>query len=382
VDAFRTPLGEIAVDQEAIKELRAGNGFGCLAEPSLCDHSVEIQLPLLQRVAPGARVVPVYVGCLDAAGRCSAAGILKHIADSGTVLVASSDFTHYGKSFHYQPFPPDSRVGERLWDLDHQAIEAVASVNSEIFFEVLRSTGSTVCGSSPIALLLETLAGSGDDVFAQMLDYQTSGEITGDFQHSVSYASLGFFPAGSFVLSQEDQGLLLESARRTLDQLIETGARHPAYPARQTAALTRRAGVFVSLHCDGRLRGCVGTSAASEPLYSAVPQMTLAAALDDIRFEPLGSGDGDVEIEISVLTPMKRIARKEQFRINEHGAFLQAGCRRGLLLPQVAAGRDWSASQFLEALARKAGARENVYDDPQTRLYIFRAQVFSEHLVS
>ncbi|MCC6859933.1 MAG: AmmeMemoRadiSam system protein B [Bryobacterales bacterium] len=382
VDAFRTPLGEIEVDQDAVEELQAGDGFRCRAEQALCDHSVEIQLPFLQQVSPRTRVVPVYVGHLDAEARRSAAAVLRRVAGPGTVLIASSDFTHYGRSFHYQPFPPDSRVSERLWDLDHQAIESAASVDSEAFLSFLHSTGSTVCGSAPIALLLETLAGWESEVFAETLDYQTSGEITGDYRHSVSYASLGFFPAASFLLDEQERRLLMESARRTLDHMLETGRREPVFPARETPALSRRAGVFVSLHLDGKLRGCVGTRSPTEPLHVCVPQMTLAAALDDTRFDALQPGEGNIEIEISVLTPVKRIARPEQFRLHEHGAYLEAGHRRSLLLPQVAAGRDWTAPRFLEALVRKAGLAGKVYEDPQTRLYVFRAQVFSEHLVS
>jgi uncharacterized protein (TIGR00296 family) len=103
--------------------------------------------------------------------------------------------------------------------------------------------------------------------------------------------------------------------------------------------------------------------------------MTLAAALEDSRFAPLRPEETGIEIEISVLSPMKRLAGAGGFRIGRDGAYLRAGGLSGLLLPQVAEGRDWTAKDFLGALARKARLSPDVYRDPQSRLYVFRAQI-------
>jgi len=382
VDAIATPLGDVPIDRRTVEEL-SGDTFQRAPERSLCDHSVEIQLPLVQRAAPQARITPVYVGRLEAPVRRKVARRLAQLAGPGTVFLASSDFTHYGRDFYFQPFPPDSRVSDNLHKLDHAVIEAASSLKPELFLEELRKTGSNVCGAAPIALLLEIMAAvPAEEVFQETLDYQTSGEITGDFEHSVSYAALGYFPAESFHLTREDQRLLVESARRTLDRLLATGERRAVYPERRTPGLARRAGVFVTLHRNGELRGCVGCKSAGSDLYSTVPEMTLSAALDDVRFEPLSGEEGHIAIEISVLSPMKRITGPEQFRIKIHGGYLESGYYRGLLLPQVAEGRNWDAQQFLSALARKAGTSAKIYADPSTRLFVFRAQVFGEDLVS
>ena len=106
-----------------------------------------------------------------------------------------------------------------------------------------------------------------------------------------------------------------------------------------------------------------------------IPSLTLAAALDDPRFARVRVGDTDLDLEISVLTPMKRIATLDQFQVNEHGALLEAGLSHGLLLPQVATERNWDARQFFDALVRKAGASRDCYQDPSTRVYVFRAQI-------
>jgi MEMO1 family protein len=376
-EAYRTPLGEIAVDRECADRLAEHREFRPMPESRLCDHSVEIQLPLLQKAAPDARIVPLYVSSLDSNRRASAARALAGMMGSGTALLASSDFTHYGKAFHFQPFPDDPRVAGRLEDLDKSVAGAAGSLNAGVFLDALRETKATVCGSQPIALLLETMKvlQNGEEYFQELLDYQTSGEITGDFSHSVSYAALGYFPYSSFELSGEERDLLLTSARRTLEQYQKTGTRVAVPPERQTPALARRTAAFVSLHKHGELRGCVGTASAMEPLSKAVPEMTLAAALEDTRFEPVARTETGIDIEVSVLSPMKRIAGRHDFRVNVHGALLESGFRRGLLLPQVATERNWTAEQFFEALARKSGVKLAIYDDPSTRLHVFRAQL-------
>jgi AmmeMemoRadiSam system protein A len=318
------------------------------------------------------------VGTLDAAARDAAAGALAEMVGPGTVLIASSDLTHYGRSFYYEPFPADSHVRERLRDLDFGIIEAAGSVDADVCLDHLAATGSTVCGYEPIALLLRTLALSrGGEVFQETLDYQTSADITGDTKHSVSYAALGYYRARSFEVDREDQAALLESAHKTLDKLLESGEREPAPPQGGTAALARRSGAFVSLHEGGVLRGCIGHRAGCQALVEAIPELTLAAALDDPRFRPMREAKGPVEIEISVLTPLKRMAHASGFQLGLHGAYLECGPRRALLLPQVGLAREWTPEEFLSALARKAGLPPDGWRRPGAKLYVFEAQVFS-----
>jgi AmmeMemoRadiSam system protein B/AmmeMemoRadiSam system protein A len=377
VGTYETPLGKVQVDSELGAALVEHGEFGILAEEVLCDHSVEIQLPLLQAAAPAAKVVPVYVSGLAADQRTAAARKLASLIAPGTILIASSDFTHYGRAFGFQPFPADEWTGEHLRELDESVMDATGTFCADHFLTALRSTGATVCGREPISLLLETLRllEAREELFQSTLDYQTSGEITGDYEHSVSYAALGYFPHLALELGPEDQQLLIASARRTLARYLETGERVPVLPEKVSPALERHAGAFVTLHAKGELRGCVGRRESAETLAQIVPSLTLAAALEDTRFSPVQVGERDLELEISVLSPMKRITSLEQFRVNEHGALLEAGMCHGLLLPQVASERSWSARQFFEALLRKAGAHRDAYRDPSARVYIFRAQI-------
>jgi AmmeMemoRadiSam system protein A/AmmeMemoRadiSam system protein B len=377
VPAFRTPLGEVAVDREFAAALGEEGAFGRKDEEALCDHSVELQLPFLQFSAPAAKVVPVYVSGLTHESRTAAARKLSSLLGPETVVVASSDFTHYGRAFSYQPFPADEFAVERLREIDESAIEAAGTLCADQFLAELRTSGSTVCGTEPISLLLETLrlAGRDEEIFQTTLDYRTSGEITDDYAHSVSYAALGYFPYHALDLDPEDQQRLIASARATLAHYLETGDRQPIPAQGGSPALERRAAAFVTLMSQGNLRGCVGRKASTEPLSTLVPALTLTAALEDTRFAPVRQGEADLELEVSVLSPMKRIANLEEFRVNEHGALLEAGSDHGLLLPQVATERHWTAGQFLDALLRKAGASRDAYRDPETRVYVFRAQI-------
>ncbi len=377
IEAYRTPLGDIEIDQESVDFLAGTGRFRRLPELAVCDHSIEIQLPLLIHAAPDAKCVPVYVSHLKDDERCAAAADLAALAREGAVLVASSDFTHFGRSFGYNPFPANSWAGERLRELDEGLADATGSLRPDMFVHSIRSTGATVCGVEPIALLLAALQQleCGGEIFQEALDYQTSGAITGDFTHSVSYAALGFFPHTSFELDRACQQLLLASARETLARYVETGERRPVSPPCTMPGLERRAAAFVTLHSDGRLRGCVGRKAGKDPLAKTVPELALSAALDDSRFQPVAPGEAGLDVEISILSPMKLIPDRGCFRVNEHGAMLEAGYHHGLLLPQVATERDWTAEQFFDALARKAGARVSVYDSSDARLSVFRAQI-------
>jgi AmmeMemoRadiSam system protein B/AmmeMemoRadiSam system protein A len=369
VDRISTPLGEVAIDP-------GFGGFPLVPDARVCDHSFEIQLPFLQRAVPRARITPLYVGNLSAQERAAAAQTLAACWRPGVVFMASSDFTHYGRSFGFTPFPPDHAVADRLRELDAECIEAAATLDSARFLETLERNQATVCGSGPIALLIETLRRLDADLYLDTLDYQTSGELTGDYRHSVSYAALGWYPRPSFDLDQGDRAVLLESAEKTLDELRCTGRRLAIPAAGGSPALQARRGMFVSLHQGPELLGCVGNISGHGPVAEEAADLTLAAALEDPRFRPAAEAAGPIHIEISALTPFRRIFHAGQCRAGTHGLFMKLGGASGLLLPQVAAERGWQAEEFLEAVARKSGLGKRAWRDPKARLYVFEAQVF------
>jgi MEMO1 family protein len=369
-EAISTPFGEVPIAHDF------GAAFPTIGEERVCDHSFEIQLPFLQKAAPQARIAPLYVGSMDAAQRAAAADALASAWRPGTVLVASSDFTHYGQTFGHVPFPPDSAAREHLRQLDAEYIEAAGSLDSALFLSTLSEHHATVCGADPIALLLEVLARLGGDAMYQTtLDYQASGEIAGDFRHSVSYAALAFHPRAAFDLSAADGQALLTSAAETLRCLRETRVRRPVPVADPSPALRMRRGAFVTLHQGDELLGCVGNTTGRKPLAEEAATLLLSAALDDPRFDPAAEIEGPIGIEISVLTPMRRITGIAGFRPGRHGGFLKQGSRAALLLPQVATEHSWDAAQFLETLARKCRLGARAWEHPEARLYTFEAQI-------
>lgn len=177
-------------------------------------------------------------------------------------------------------------------------------------------------------------------------------------------------------LSLEDRRDLLFRARRVIAEVIRSGsiATLPVPSGR----LAEPSGAFVTVHCSGRLRGCVGRVDRTLPLAEVVAQCAIGAVLQDPRFHPLQSHEIDsVEIEISVLSELQPLL-PHALEAGTHGVVVSRAGRRGLLLPQVARERQWSAERFLEETCRKAGLEPEAWRDPQTTLLAFTAEVFAE----
>lgn len=388
-DAYRTPLGDIPLDQEATETLRASPLAGADAGADAHEHSIEIELPLLQRaLTPGWRLVPVLVGRLDGGDYQAAADLLRPLADAATLVVVSSDFTHYGPRFAYLPFPSDQETPGRLRELDDGAIDRILAKDADGFLGYRKETGITMCGFRPIEILLRML---GPSARLQRVAYATSGALTGDWTNSVSYAALvvtnpealsaggpglasptpkesqGGGAAGDEAVGEADLRLLHRLACLALEDAVlgpspereaAVGQAVDALPARLRAP----AGAFVTLKRYGALRGCVGYIDPIEPLYRAVLDNGDKAARRDPRFQPVQVSELDgLEVEVSVLTPPHPIASWEQFRVGEEGIVLTQGNRRAVYLPEVAAMTGWTREETLSQLALKAGLPEDAW---------------------
>ncbi len=377
IDAYCTPLGRLDVDRELADELCGRAPFQSVASREFCDHSLEIQLPLLQWVCADVAVVPIYVGELKEHELAEAGAILAEAVSDGAVVVASSDLTHYGNRFGFLPFHTDKDVQENLRLLDEDTMVAAGSLDAERFLGELRRSGSTMCGRAPISLLLKTMSLVGrSETFQQTLDYCTSGELTGDWEGSVSYGATGYFPAEAFSLCHSEASALLHSARRVLNEYAATRRRAPGTPTDESEGTTP--GAFVTITLDGRLRGCVGRLKPALPVGTLIPALALSAALDDPRFPPLAASQIPyTRIEISVLTPLKRVAGVHQFELGKHGAQLECGACRSILLPQVGRRKGWTSDRFMDALAEKAGLTSEQRRWRDTILSVFQA--FSYH---
>jgi MEMO1 family protein len=394
--AFATPLGRIELDRAAIVDLGRTPGFAVNASAHASEHSLEIELPLLQKALPGGfTLVPLVIGRVDRGERQSiGAAISRLLKEPGTVLVVSSDFTHFGPNYDYQPFHTD--VPRRLAGLDGGAVREILSRDLDGFEAYLDSTDATICGAGPIRILLQALEGR--HLEGRWIDYYRSGDQVADFTNSVSYVGLAFFPTardlrraakepaeadGARPLAADEQAFLLDLARQTVKAAVRhrplPGATLPdGFPA--DCPLRQERGVFVTLteKHDGQLRGCIGSILGNRPLVEGVIENAVNAALNDPRF-PAVTPDEEprLHLEISVLTPLQPVAGPEAIVVGRDGVVLEKQGRRAVFLPQVAPEQGWDVPTMLRYLAMKAGLGP---DDWKTgaRFQVFQAQVFEE----
>nr|HPN85263.1 AmmeMemoRadiSam system protein B [Victivallales bacterium] len=194
-DFYKTPLGSISIDKEAVAKIADACDYAINAERvHLNEHSLEVQIPFLQIVQPDIPIVPLICGFVegDIAERISDA--LLDFFGGENIWIISSDFTHYGRSFGYVPFS-GTDVPEKIRKLDKGAIKKILEIDYNGFCEYMESTGATICGENPIRVLLRTTQKAmknGAKIVTKNLSYSNSGEMSGDYSHCVSYASIAF----------------------------------------------------------------------------------------------------------------------------------------------------------------------------------------------
>ena len=209
--------------------------------------------------------------------------------------------------------------------------------------------------------------------------YQNSGDISGERNRVVGYHAFAFLRSDStdFVLTSEDKRILKDIALQSIrDSLDGKKATAPSSIFPLTSSLRSKCGAFVSLHKHGRLRGCIGHFGDDVPLHEIVAAMARAAAFEDPRFSPVTRDElDDLDIEISVLTPMRRIQSLDEFELHRHGIYIRKGYRSGTYLPQVADEVNWTKEEFVSHCAQdKAGLGWNGWRDAE--LYVYEAIVF------
>lgn len=179
-------------------------------------------------------------------------------------------------------------------------------------------------------------------------------------------------------LSDAEKKELLSVARAAIECRVQGKPLAECDPS--TEKLKEMRGAFVSLHKKGMLRGCIGTLEPQSPLWKCVEDMAQAAAFRDPRFRPVTEDElPHLDVEISVLTPFTEVEDVEDIQVGLHGLLIRRGHQGGLLLPQVAAERNWDRTTFLQETCRKAGLPMDAWKDKDTRIYLFSADVFPEH---
>jgi AmmeMemoRadiSam system protein B/AmmeMemoRadiSam system protein A len=395
--AFKTPLGQIPLDLEAIKQLKACDDFDGPASAHDQEHSLEVELPFIQVVAPEATLVPVVIGpSTDDQVARRMARCLAGLMQPGTVIVVSSDFTHHGRAYGWAPFDGESDLGSKLIEVGTSTGKRIAEIDPRGFWKQVEVSSDTVCGARPIMILLELLDHAFDGQ-GKVVDITTSGHVSQNWDQAVTYVSVAFngswhswqeppAPATLGTLKPDERQALLALARATLRShlahdasLADWFASHPGMNH-----LEALAGSFVTVHNtgakvskQGRLRACMGIIEARMPLVDAVIHAAVSAAHDPrfprLQYEELAPS----HLEVSVLSPTHKVSGPEAIEVGKHGVVLNKRGRSAVFLPQVAVEQGWDRDTMLTQLARKAGLPADAWKQGAT-FEVYTAQVISE----
>ena len=376
-DAYATPLANIPIDKNFARELTKKSdliflsGRGHVASSGRGEHSLEVQLPFLQVVLDDFKLVPIIMGeqsyetCRALA--LSLAGLIK---DRQTVIVASSDLSH----FH---------TYSEAVALDKKVLEAI---NDWDYYNLSRNLQSRIweaCGGGPIVTVMMAAERLGATE-ARILKYANSGDVpAGDKNRVVGYSAFAFFKSqkgeknADFTLNAADRRTLIAIAKKAVREKVLYNRIYE--PKVNSPALLRARGAFVTLKKQGSLRGCIGYTSPIKALYLTIRDMAVSAAVNDRRFSPVSKEElAHLDFEISVLSSFKHITAIEEIEIGKHGLLIKKGGYAGLLLPQVATDYQWDRKTFLQQTCRKAGLAQNAWQDKNSDIFMFTAFVFSE----
>lgn len=372
---YQTPLGEVKVNIDLCNELIKNNDvFSFHPQAHKTEHSIEVQLPFLQfHLKKDFQIVPIVIGSDGVETPRLIAEALRPYFNEDNLFIISSDFSHY---------PEYSDALE----IDKKTAEAICSGNPDLLIEIINSSkksninnlATNICGWSA-ALSLMYLAQ--ENYNYHQIEYQNSGDSPhGSKDRVVGYwaISVSSKDETSFNLCDEDKKQLLEIARLAVEMKLKNNSKPNLNTSGFSENLKTNSGAFVTLYKNNKLRGCIGRFESDAPLYELVADMALSASLNDRRFLPLSQEElKEIEFEISVLTPMKKINDISEIELGRHGIYIIKGNNRGTFLPQVATDTGWNLEEFLGHCARdKAGLSYDGWKDAD--IYTYEAIVFSE----
>lgn len=374
---FETPLGVVPVDAELAEALVAADAL-ISDDPAAHEreHPIEIELPFLQRVCPKCRIVPVLMG--DSREETILAlsdALLSVLPGKRAIVIASSDLSRY-------PTYSDASIvdGATLAAIESGEPRQVRETLSELLSAGTSNLVTRACGEGPILVAMRVAQGLGAET-TSVLTYANSGDSPyGDKDQVVGYGAVMLWHYDPPVLTEDKRPELLAIARATLETYQENGiiSTYESTVDSEDSFLTRRSGVFVTLKEDGVLRGRKGYLQSHTSLYQAVQELTISAAMEDARFPPLTGEELDkVNIEISILTPLRRVTDIEQIEVGTHGLLLIQSGQRSFFLPQASLEQDWDREALLENLCVNAELSPDCWTGTPT-LYSFTTIVFGE----
>ena len=370
-DYYATPLGNVKVDVETVQKLTDSNSvFSYYPKAHDREHCLEVQLPFLQRrlgnVPP---IVPIIISTNDFGKLKQIAEVLKPYFNEENLFIISSDFSHYPS--YEDAYEVDALTGKAI---ETGKVDEFIATLEKNAVSGKRNLATSACGELAIATLMLMM-----DTNCKVIHlmYQNSGDIDHhDHSRVVGYHAFAVVCTSgkAFSLSSDEKRMLKKIAYESIKDSLE--GKGISRPSHLTDNLLAKCGAFVSLHKQNRLRGCIGHFGEDVPLHEIVAEMARAAAFEDPRFVPVSHEElDDIDIEISVLTPMRRIQSLDEFEMHRHGIYIRKGYRSGTFLPQVADEVNWTKEEFVSHCAQdKAGLGWEGWRDAE--LYVYEAIVF------
>ena len=372
---YVTPSGEVEINEETVARLTESNKFIYYdREADQEEHSLEVQLPLLQYwLYNDFKIVPLIIGNDDPALSEKLADALRPWFNRDNLFVISTDFSHYPD--YEIACKTDAETADAIIANDSDKLKSICARNHHSKNNTLL-TG--LCGAAAVQTLLHLTRNLSEISFEKIV-YKNSGDVPqGDKNRVVGYWSIAVNRFGNDLeISSSEKAGLLSLARESLMSHFHGGE----------GALFLCAGIFkapygafVTLKNGDELRGCIGRFDLHQPLHQTIADVSILAATRDSRFKPVTADEMDqIGIEISILTPLKKINSIDQIELGKHGIYIKKGSSSGTFLPQVALETKWSKEEFLGHCARdKAGIGWEGWKNAE--LYIYEAIVFSDRL--
>ncbi len=323
---WRTPLGMVPCDNDLCRAFLARkNGFDTIPEAQAYEHCLEVQLPYLQTVLKDMRIVPIVMGAQDHQTIKSLADALAAVPiDNQTIMISSTDWQHY-------------RPASAGYRLDSVGMDCIEHLDADRLEKYLAEGRTEACGGGPTVSVIRAAVARGANK-AVILKYGDSGDMSGDKSSVVGYVAAVLYksngahkaidpeakkaeapPTTGPTMAEKKK--LIEIVRKTIETRL-AGRPDPTFEG-LTEYLKQPGAAFVTLEKRGQLRGCIGLTAAVQPLYETVAYCALQAAFSDPRFNPVTSDEmKDIKIEISVLTPLQRVNALDEIQVGRDGLMI------------------------------------------------------------
>ncbi len=368
--SFLTPLGKLKIDENIAKELISYHkSISFNEEAHRLEHSVEVQLPFIQVSLGDIPIVPVVMGRQTERNiKVLSEALYKIISTKKVLIVASTDLSHY--------YPRD--VARRVDLLTRSLIE---KFDPELLMNEFHRGRAELCGGGPvIAVMMACKKAGGKKVVP--LSYKDSADAV-PMANVVGYYSAVILNSKEkdqkleeFNLNKNQKERLLKIARESIELFVREGKIVPV--EEDDPILKTKTGVFVTIKEHGILRGCIGFTEPIFPLAEGVQKAGILAATQDPRFRPLSVEELPlIHLEISVLTPLRKINNVKEIVVGKHGIMISKGGKRGLLLPQVAVEYGWNREKFLDQTCIKANLPYGCWKK-DAEIQIFEAIIFEE----